>query len=327
LPTDGTGFPPFQAGQHLPIRFRLGNDQQYVQRNYSLSAAPSDGIYRLSVKRDGEGSQYLHSLKEGDILDARNPRGLFTIEAGISRSAVFLAGGIGITPLLSMLRHVVYEGQRTRVFRPIWIIYASRTKSDRAFEREIASLAGASGGAIAVTRVLTDTSGAEQEDYEIAGRITADIVRDAGPLEDIDFYLCGPAGFMQDLYAGIRDLGVTDENIYAESFGVSSLRRDSGRAPKVYAAPSPVPVEVQFASSGSSATWVPGGKTLLELAEEYGLDPSSSCRSGSCGMCRTRVLSGDVTYEISPGATIGEHNALICCGIPAAGTEIVRLDL
>jgi hypothetical protein len=327
LPTDGTGFPPFQAGQHLPIRFRLGSDLQYVQRNYSLSAAPSDDIYRISVKRDGEGSQYLHALTEGNVLDARSPRGLFTIEAGSSRSAIFLAAGIGITPLLSMLRHAVYEGQRTRVFRPIWIIYASRTKDDRAFEPEISSLASAAGGAIAVTRVLSDISGTEQDEYEIAGRITADIVKDAGPLEDIDFYLCGPASFMRDLYVGIRALGVDDENIYAESFGVSSLKRDSGRAPKVYPAPSPVPVEVRFVLSGKSVTWVPGGKTLLELAEEYGLDPSSSCRSGSCGLCRTRVLSGDVIYEISPGATISEGSALICCGVPAAGTEIVLLDL
>ena len=112
-PADGTPITPHLAGQHLPIRIRFPASEKPVQRSYTLSVAPSDECYRISVKRDGLVSTHLHSLREGDLIEARSPAGGFTIDAAERRPAVLLAAGVGITPMLAMLRHLVHEGTRT----------------------------------------------------------------------------------------------------------------------------------------------------------------------------------------------------------------------
>ncbi len=121
-PADGAGLVPHRAGQHLPIRVTLPGQETPVIRTYTLSVAPSDATYRISVKRDGAVSRHLHeTLRVGDEIEARAPAGGFTIDAQGRRPAVLLAGGVGITPLLAMLRHVVYEGLRTGASgRPFW---------------------------------------------------------------------------------------------------------------------------------------------------------------------------------------------------------------
>jgi hypothetical protein len=112
-PADGTGLVPHLAGQHLPIRLHLPGMDKPILRTYTLSAAPSDGLYRISVRRDGLASTHLHdAARLGDVIEARTPAGAFTIDAHATRPAVLLGGGVGITPLLAMLRHVVYEGLR-----------------------------------------------------------------------------------------------------------------------------------------------------------------------------------------------------------------------
>ncbi|WP_339527871.1 FAD-binding oxidoreductase, partial [Pseudomonas sp. EL_65y_Pfl2_R96] len=118
-PDDGAGLPVFLAGQHLPLRFTL--DGEVHIRTYSLSSAPSDGFYRISVKREGRVSSHLHEqIQVCDVLEARAPQGHFTVAPLERRPLVLLAAGVGITPLLSMLREVVYQGLRTRRIRPTW---------------------------------------------------------------------------------------------------------------------------------------------------------------------------------------------------------------
>jgi len=230
--------------------------------------------------------------------------------------------------MLSMLRHIVYEGLRKRRIRPTWLFQAARSKAERAFDREIAALASAAGGAVEVLRVLSDSSGAEEADYDRYGRIDLALLRSILPFGDYDFYLCGPGPFMQDLYDGLRGLDVPDARIHAEAFGPSSFRRrrDAGPSGRTLQEPAQAPVPVNFAASGRQAVWHPKSGSLLELAEAQGLNPPFSCRAGSCGSCRTRVLAGAVSYQTEPTAEIGEDEALICCSVPAAGGEL-ELDL
>jgi ferredoxin-NADP reductase len=300
-------------------------------RTYTLSAAPSDGIYRISVNRKGLVSTYLHdTVRPGDIIEARAPAGAFTIDAREARPAVLLAAGIGITPLLAMLRHVVYEGLRTRRIRPTWLIYSAHSKAERAFNNEIQSLLEASGGVVRLVRLLSDAAGAVAgEDYEKQGRVDMALLSAVLPFNDYDFYLCGPPAFMQSVYDGLRGLSIADRRIHAEAFGAASLARADDAAaksaPSRPAAKSPVPV--YFMQSGKEARWEPGDGTLLELAEARGLAPEFSCRLGNCGSCRTKVLSGAVAYTKVPTADVADDEALICCSVPAAGSEGVRLEL
>jgi ferredoxin-NADP reductase/predicted pyridoxine 5'-phosphate oxidase superfamily flavin-nucleotide-binding protein len=327
-PADGAGLIAHQAGQHLPIRVKLPERDEPVIRTYTLSSAPSDGVYRISVKREGAVSRFLHGLQPGDMIEARVPAGDFTIDALAERPAVLLGAGIGITPMLSMLRHIVYEGLRKRRIRPTWLLQAARSKSERAFDREIAALTSAAEGAVQVLRVLSDSSGADEADYDRYGRIDLALLRSILPFGDYDFYLCGPGPFMQDLYDGLRGLDVPDARIHAEAFGPSSFRRrrDAGPSGRTLQEPAQAPVPVNFAASGRQAVWHPKSGSLLELAEAQGLNPPFSCRAGSCGSCRTRVLAGAVSYQTEPTAEIGEDEALICCSVPAAGGEL-ELDL
>lgn len=325
VPADDAGLIPHKAGQHLPIRVTLPGVAKPQIRTYTLSVAPSDGVYRISVKRDGRVSAYLHdTLKTGDTIEARAPAGDFTIDPFERRPAVLMAAGVGITPMLAMLRHVVYEGLRKRRVRPVWMIVSAHSLASRAFAKEIDDLAQAAGGAVNVIRVLSDTQGAVLErDYDMSGRIDIDLLTSRLPFNDYDFYLCGPGMFMQTIYDGLRALSVSDMRLHAEAFGPSALKRtaDRGADVKPMRPPAAEPVKVSFLKSGTDAQWQPGGGTLLELAEASGLSPEFNCRGGTCGTCRTRIAKGAVSYETEPAFHVEDEEALICCAVPAAADD------
>jgi hypothetical protein len=332
-PADGHGLFAHQAGQHLPVRLRLNAEGTAEQRSYTLSTAPSDGFYRISVKRQGQFSNHLHDrLKVGDIVEARAPAGSFTIDPHASRPAVLLAAGVGITPMLAMLKTVVFEGLRKRRVRPTYMFIAARSLAERAFDEEIAELVARSGVAVWPIRVLSDVTGAEEgRDYDVEGRLSLEVLRQYLPLDGYDFYMCGPAPFMQDMYDQLREIGVPDDWIHAEAFGPSGLKRQPADLPAPSAAIANTPVPVAFMKSGKEARWEPGSGSLLDLAEARGLSPDYSCRSGSCGTCAVRVLAGKVAYDQPPQAKVAADEALICCAVPAAtdsgGSDRLILDV
>jgi ferredoxin-NADP reductase/predicted pyridoxine 5'-phosphate oxidase superfamily flavin-nucleotide-binding protein len=334
-PVDGAGLIPHIAGQHLPIRVMPPGHDKPVIRTYTLSTAPADGLYRISVKREGLVSSHLHdTLHIGSIIEARAPAGQFTIDAAERRPAVLLAAGVGITPMLAMLRHIVYEGLRTRRVRQTWFFHSARSLKERAFSREIETLAVSAKGAVNVVRALSHADGArEGKDFDVEGRIDVALLCDTLPFNDYDFYLCGPSAFMQSMYDGLRNLNVADKRIHAEAFGPSGLQRRKDAAavtgPARVAAEQPVPIA--FVKSGKEARWNPDSGTLLELAEARGLNPEFGCRGGSCGTCRTRIVEGAVAYTITPEFTVPDNEALICCAVPAntetGGGDRLLLDL
>ena len=334
-PTDGAGLIPHAAGQFLPIRVVPAGSPAPLLRTYTLSVAPSDGIYRLSVKREGVVSSFLHvRVRAGDIIEARAPDGGFVIDAAERRPAVLLAAGIGVTPLLAMLRHIVYEGLRTRRFRPTRFFYAARSKADRAFDTELTELVAAAKGAITLVRLLSRADGAvEGQDYDAIGRIDETLLTKTLPFNDHDFYLCGPATFTQSIYDSLRHLNVRDERVHAEAFGPGSLIRasDKSAAAEFLRPAAKLPVPVVFVASGKEARWTPEAGSLLDLAETRGLSPVFSCREGNCGTCRARILKGAVTYAKSPSYKMRDDEALICIAVPAeteAGQNgSVHLDL
>ncbi len=334
-PTDSAGLPVFKAGQHLPIRLSITPGAAPVIRTYTLSVAPSDGTYRISVKREGLVSTYIHQqLTVGSELEARAPLGDFVVDAAERRPLVLLSAGVGITPLLAMLRHVVYEGLRNRRVRPTYFVHSARTRTDRAFDRELHELLSRGGEAIQALRVLSQPEAEAREgtDYEVHGRIDIHLLKALLPFDDYDFYLCGPAQFTQDLYDGLRALRIPDDRIHAEQFGPSSLRRSrvSGRETSEFINPPAAENEVSvvFAKSAKEATWSPGNGSLLDLAETRGLTPEFGCRGGSCGTCKTKILSGQVSHTSVPGVHLEADEALICCAVPAAaGSEAAALAL
>lgn len=318
--------PRFAAGQHLPIRITTAAGDTLL-RTYSLSSAPSDGQLRISVKAQGVVSRHLHEqLQVGDVLEVRPPLGSFTLNSETSRPLVLIGAGVGITPLLSMLREQVALGQG----RHIHFFQGARTLADLPFQAELRELVQRAGGLLKIHRAL---SAPEQDavlghDYEQHGRIELAQIKAALSFDDYDFYLCGPAAFTQAIYDGLRDLNVADTRIHAEAFGPSTLTRRTDDQSVTFVQPPAAsePVPVYFTSSSKEARWKPEGGSLLELAESRGLTPEFSCRGGSCGTCKTRLVSGQVHYPNPPTELPEDGSVLICCAVPAAG-EPLQLDL
>lgn len=332
-PADGAGLPVFQAGQHLPLRFNI--DGEVHIRTYSLSSAPSDDFFRISVKREGRVSSHLHEqVNVGDLLEARTPQGHFTVAPHERRPLVLLAAGVGITPLLSMLREVVYQGLRTRHIRPTWLFQSSRTLADLPFRAELDQLLEVAGDAVRVLRVLSQPEAdvKEGEDFDLTGRIDTGLIKTLLEVEDydqLDFVLCGPGSFTQGLYDSLREMDIRDARIHAETFGPSTLRRQPDPDALVIEQPpaATTSVPVVFERSAKEARWHPDGGSLLELAESRGLRPEFSCRGGSCGTCKTRLISGQVNYPQVPAELPDDGDVLICCAVPAQGSQPLVLDL
>ena len=331
-PCDGGAIANFKAGQHLPVRAKIGDTGEHTLRTYTLSSAPSDKNYRLSVKRDGAFSEYLHSLKKGDVIEAQGPRGCFFVEGDEVRPAVMIAAGIGITPLLSMLRQIVFEGQRTRTTRATWLVHSAKSRELRAFHDEITELVQKSNGAVRLIAVHSSPASFEEpgEDYSWAGRFEPKDLGRFLPFGDYDFYLCGPGSFMQDIYDGLRDMNVSDARIHAEAFGPSSLtRRTSARvdAEPETALIAKKSVPVLFTKSNKEARWEPDSGTLLELAEARGIKAPFSCRSGNCGLCAVKLLKGQIAYPSEPAAQQEKGELLTCSALPHRDTERLEIEL
>ncbi|MNX21887.1 Flavohemoprotein [compost metagenome] len=328
---DGAGLPRFEPGQHLPVRVLLEGQHTPSIRTYSVSSSPSDDFLRISVKRDGSVSSHLHDrIRVDDSIEARAPQGDFTVQASERRPLVLLGAGVGITPLLSMLREVVYQGKRVNRMRPTWVIQSSRSVDDLAFREEIDELSTRAGDKIRILRIVSQPpiDGAS-ESFDVPGRIDVELLKTLLPLNDYDYYLCGPGSFTQALYDGLRKMRIPDDRIHAETFGPSTLVRDiEVSVPAAQQVPmANEAVKVLFATSGKEARWEPGAGTLLELAEARGLNPEFSCRGGSCGTCKTRLGRGLVHYLNMPAQRMADDEVLICCAVPAQGSETLVLDI
>lgn len=318
-PADGGGVAPHAPGQFLPIALTVAGE--VLRRTYTLSHAANGHFYRLSIKRDGRVSSWLHEqVRVGDTLDCLAPRGDFTLDLTSPRPVLLLAGGIGITPMLAMLDALLGPTDRTRVpNRKVYLVYAVRHGGDHAFRSALADYQVRHKNLTLHT--LYSAPRPADEGYDGAGRISAEAVQNMLPLDDYDAYLCGPSGFMQTAYDVLRRLGIADARIFAESFGPAQLVRDGAREPPAATEPTPV----TFAQSGKTALWRPDDGNLLDFAESQGLTPPFECRSGTCGTCLTRVIEGRAHQYAGPARQQGD-DVRLCSATPAAGGSLT-LDL
>ena len=332
--------PAFKAGQFLTVKLAIeGGD---TIRTYTVSSAPSDDALRISVKHEranhdtvphGVCSSFIHDqLAVGDVIQAKAPRGVFTFDASEPRPAVLLAGGVGITPMVAMARHALIEGVRTRHTRPLTLISAASDRAQRAFFAELNDIATQSDGLIRSFWALSEVDSEMQpgRDYHQHGRISSGMLQALLPLDDYDFYLCGPGPFMQAMYDMLRQLGVNNMRIFAEEFGPASLQRDADQATVEFQAiPAASEAIVEFTDSQVEQAWSGGDGSLLDFAEAHGFSPEFGCRSGQCGACKTTLVAGTVAYQTEPSSPLQDDEVLLCCALPAAieDEEVVRLAL
>ena len=277
----------FEAGQFLTVRLRA-DGKEHV-RCYSISSPPnSRGHLEITVKRLGMVSGALHaSVRPGSMLHVRPPAGAFRYPAGEDRPLVFLAGGVGITPFMSMLRRAIDEEPTRRVT----LFYSVRTMADVAFRDELQMLSRRHSHFKAVIAISDGPSAA---DY-FPGRIDETLVTTLAP--DIGHavcLICGPAPMLDAMTQLLARIGVPDGQVNFEVFQAAIAA--SAGSPKPSETPPALASashSVAFTRSGLTTTVTPHQR-LLEVAESCGANIPSLCRAGVCGTCRTKVLRGQV---------------------------------
>ena len=321
-PHDGKPLPSFFPGQFLTFQLNIEGNTHPVVRCYSLSDSPHHpDRYRVSIKKvppprndpkapPGLVSNHFHeSINENDILDVKAPSGQFYLDIHAKGPVVLLAGGVGITPVLSMLNALVeIESQRE-----IWFCLGVRNKKEHIMKEHLEKVAKENPN---VNLQVFYSSPAEtdfkEKDYHIEGRVKVSSLINLLPSNNYDFYICAPPPMVEDLRNDLAAWGVPKTSIHFEAFGPATVKKcttnsESKDVPKI---------DVSFTKSGKVFPWDPNLTSLLELAENNGIPLDSGCRAGNCGTCLTAIKSGEVSYVGEPGSLPEEGSCLACIAVP-----------
>ncbi|MBZ9660833.1 hybrid-cluster NAD(P)-dependent oxidoreductase [Mesorhizobium sp. ESP-6-4] len=304
----------FNAGQYVVLHLMIGGAA--VTRCYSVSSPPTRPLdLHITVKRTPGGlvSNWLHeNLRSGDEIMTEGPLGSFKFDGSPNQKPLFLGGGSGITPLMSMLRTLTDRASDLDVR----LIYCVRSPRDLIFRSELDALAARFPN-LGVTCICSrkDSSWAGRTG-RVDGPMLLRLVPDLG---ERTVYACGPEQYMKTLRDGLGEAGVHTRGYHEESFGGDR----GGVAPDLESA---VLSSVHFARSGLEHCCAPG-ETLLEAARNCGVYVPTGCQQGICGTCRVAKLSGEVAADDLGGLTPEEKSAgfvLACC---SRARGAVLLDL
>jgi ferredoxin-NADP reductase len=247
------------------------------------------------------------------------PFGEETIEPTDAGPVLLLSAGIGITPMVALLRELVDRS----VSRPVSLLHVSRTADVALWDEVIGLVDRLPADPRRVSLHLTRETGLRCRELgarpgrpgpaDIAGAVAQ------LPGEDLAVLVCGPDRFGADARSALRTAGVHEESIRQEVF-YSPPAGDRPHNPPVSAGP----FEVRFSRSGEQASWEPAKGSLLDLAESRGLTPPADCRLAACNICATAVPAGTTAYTIPPMVPPRDGGVLICCAVP---TSDVTVDL
>ncbi|GGF77723.1 flavohemoprotein [Paracoccus acridae] len=211
-PEDGGLVVPHRPGQYLTLRFDEAG-LPGVKRNYSISSIPGDEGYRITVKREpnGEASCFLHDhAPVGTILEATPPAGDFHLAKDPQRPLILLSGGVGLTPVVSMLE-VLAEQHRDV---PVFYVHGTSSPAHHALDAQVRLAASRHGNVLVETFYETGA-----DDKANPGRITINWLRANTPLDEAEVYLCGPRPFLRHFVGGLKDVGIPADRIHYEFFG------------------------------------------------------------------------------------------------------------
>jgi ferredoxin-NADP reductase/MOSC domain-containing protein YiiM len=325
---DGAPLPAALPGQFLVLKLRIPAQQAPILRNYSMSGAPGGNLYRVSVKQEENGiaSTYVdNQVKVGDVLEISAPRGTFTLQPG-DGPVVLLSAGIGATPVLAMLHALAAASSP----REVWWLYGARNAGEHPFARESRALLKAlPRGRAYIAYSRPQPEDRLGQDFDLAGRLSVRLFDQLSVARDADFYLCGPAPFLDGFTRDLKAWGVAASRVHSETFGAEKAITP-GIAPSTKRPvhpPTGTPgagPQVSFTRSGLTVPWGSSFQSLLELAEACDVPVKWSCRTGVCHTCESALIGGTVAYQPDPLEPPADGNVLICCSRPR---EDVDLDL
>lgn len=320
----------FKAGQHLTLRAII--DGEEVRRNYSLCTAPDESDWMVTVKRIGGGlfSNWVGDrLKVGDTVEVMPPHGSFTtdFDAGRSRHIVGIAGGSGITPVMSLIKSTVKYEPNSR----FTLLYGNRDSSSVIFLEALAGLKDKYLGRFEIYHFLD----AEEQDIELFnGMLNRERLEDAIPslvpdAAEVDgWFICGPGPMMDAAEGVLLDRNIPKDRIHIERF---TADRPAGAVVRELA-------ELQTQAEGVSVAVTLDGRTrrvpftesnILESALAAGLRAPFACKAGVCATCRAKVTKGKVEMAVHYGLTdeeVAEGYVLTCQSVPLGDGVAVDYD-
>ncbi|WP_274708227.1 2Fe-2S iron-sulfur cluster-binding protein [Roseicella aerolata] len=329
---DGGDVPfTFMPGQFLTFSAEL--DGKTVRRSYTIASSPTRRSYvEVTVKREEQGliSRHLHDrVAVGDSLEVSAPSGVFTF-MGEEPSIVLIAGGVGITPMMSVARYLLDRTYPCEIF----FLYGARSPEELVFREELEYLQKRHPN----LHVAATVSRAEGTAWMGAtGPVSKDFIARVVPdIAKRRVHLCGPPPMMEAVKAALAELGVPKEQVKTEAFGPA---RGVVPGPAAPLPPVPVPVEVaaaaavprvataevRFTRSDKTGALAPD-QTVLEAAEAIGVPIDYSCRVGICGACKVRLLEGSVTMEVEEGLPPDEkaQGVILACQAKSVGNLVVE---
>jgi len=331
VPTDGKPLAAFRPGQFLTFKLQIEDPDTHalksVVRCYSLSDAPRPDYYRVSIKRNsapadqpyappGVSSSFFHDhVQEGSQLLVKAPSGHFHLMESEPLPIVLIGGGIGITPMLSILNTVLERG----IDRELWLYYGVRNGDEHIMKAHLQMLARTHDNFhLHVCYSAPNEKDREAVDYQHNGRVAIPLLRATLKLMRYQFYVCGPKPMMESIVPGLEDWGVNSDDIYYESFGPASLIKHE----KATSSGTEEPITVTFSHSGKSILWDPVADSLLEFAEANNIEVDSGCRAGSCGSCQTAFKGGEVDYSQEADADVVPGHCLLCISRPKSNLTL-----
>jgi glycine betaine catabolism B len=331
-------FEPAQPAlfQHEPGQFvtlQLQIDGRPVSRCYTISTPPTrPHLLGITVKRQPGGlvSNWLHdTMTPGKRISADGPFGVFTIGRHRSAKYLFLSGGSGITPVMSMTRTLYDLGSDADVL----FVHSARTPADIIFRRELDAMAST----VPTVRVVpVCEQDAPREPWSgLRGYLGVDMLKLLAPdLAERTVFCCGPAPYMAAVRRMLGEAGFDMQNYHEESFSFEDLTmkefsargQTDGATDEVEpgAATAAKTYSVEFVRSGRTFTCAED-VNVLDAAYEAGLAPPSSCGQGMCGTCKTTMISGTVDMQHNGGIRpreIARNKVLICCSKPTSDLTI-----
>lgn len=320
---DGGALPfTYLPGQFLTLS--VPEAGKTVKRSYTIASSPTQQHYcEITVKREDQGvaSRHLHDeVSEGTLLEVSAPSGKFTFNGEAGDSIVLVGGGVGITPMMSVIRYLTdisWGGQ-------IHLLYCCRTTTDFIFREELENLQRRHSN-LQVVATMTRADGTVW--MGMKGRFTKEILFESVPdLARKRIHICGPPPMMDAIISMLETLEVPKENIKTEAFGPAKRPAKPPAAEAESDAPKAEVATVTFKQSGKSAP-LPADSTVLDVADELDIEIENSCRTGSCGSCKVKLLSGTVTMECEDGLDPGEKDDGIILACQAQSAGDVEVDV
>lgn len=299
---NGKALPACRAGQHLLLHVPAGHNGRLVQRAYSLAAWHGTlQAYELGIRREalGQVSPWLWDrLQPGDTVQVSRPQGHFTVHPGAA-ALVLIGGGIGITPMRAMLHEALASDRRVTLF------HAARSEALLLYRKEFEALAARHAGfhyVPVLSRPATSWPG-------LTGRLRAQqIVKLTDPSAGSHYYMCAGNEMMEKLRTDLRALGIGEDHIHGEAFGVGAGSALAG-------------LSISVNGSGIDRTIRSHGEpTLMATLEHDGIALPSECRAGNCGQCLVSLDAGKVDWLLKPEFKVPAGKILPC--VCAARTDL-----